>query len=259
MPQRSPLLIWLLAAATICADVVALAATLETPSNVDLQICLFALLLGQLSVVCIWAVMRAAPNLWTRLLPPVAVLAVPAATATVVDENLLAFVGFCGLHAAFVMAALWILRRTPYWRRRTGNYTNLQFSVLSLLLLSTIVAVLIVVTRQAELFKSGDRDEASYVAAFLIGTVVLSVLSVVVMSGAAHWLLKSAAVLGIALAVGGLFYFFDGVDSAIFMSAHLLTQAVVLIFWLGLAPVLPANTTDAADTSTTAERPPTVT
>jgi hypothetical protein len=247
MPQRSPLIFWLLLAATLSVDVVVFSqmASKTFPGRTHLVVVLSALILSQLSVVCIWSAFRSTKNVWTRLVPYVTALVAAVLTAMFIDDPVEFGVAFktmltyYGFHAVLLIIALWLLQRTAFWRRRSGTTHTLQFSIVHLLIAMTVVAVLTTLMRDSPLF--GENGWTNLGVA--IASVVLAVASVVIWSLSIHWLLRLASVVGI---VGCLFVaiFLStgfGPEFPLLFGGYYLIQALVLSTWLGLGPILPIN------------------
>jgi hypothetical protein len=251
MTHRSPLIFWLLLTATLAVDVVILKLVADepNPSQGYSGIALHALILGQLSIVCIWSACNATPNAWTRIAPLFAVLLAALtnglSTRFTVGPVLIFYSGYFGMHAVLLLGSLWLLQRTNYWRRRTGSTRLWQFSLFHALIVMTVVAVLAAFMRN-----NGFLDnDAVWNSAFAISSVALAVISVILWGLSWHWLLRLASVYGVAalLAVGTLVIFVrpprTGFDINIFNIFHTsyLIQAVVLSSWLGIGPILPLN------------------
>src|SRR3954468_9417031 len=74
MLQRSPLIFWLLLAATICVDAVAFSWAEAASGDSFGSVAFEALMLSQISVVCIWSGLRSEKSMWTRFSPFLAVV-----------------------------------------------------------------------------------------------------------------------------------------------------------------------------------------
>lgn len=245
MPQRSPIIFWLLLAATLCVDAVVFSriASEAFPGQTYLVVVLSALVLSQLSVVCIWAALRSNKNLWIRLIPYVTALVAAALTAMFIDnpvkfgaafQTMLTYYGF---HTVLIIIALWLLQRTAFWRRRSGASHTLQFSVIHLLIAMTVVAVLTTLMRESPFF--GESGWINLGVA--IASAILAIASVVIWSLSLHWLLRLAGVLGIVGCLfTALFLTTDfGPEFSILLGGYYLIQAVVLSIWLGLGSIMP--------------------
>lgn len=245
MPQRSLIIAWLLLAANVCADIVALT-WMQPASRAELsEVVFFALIASQLSAVCIWSALRPKMSIWTRVAPVAGVVTSALAFELVDADAAKDFLPFFGLQAAGLLVLLWVFRRSAYWRRRSGVDTNWQFTVAQLLIVTTVVALLAAALRQGSLFNSGDF---LLVAAFLCCSVALAIASVFLWSRASHWLLRLASVLVIAIGLGASFYVED-IFMMWYATVHYVVQGIVLSTWLVWGQILPLNERrDAAET-----------
>ncbi len=249
MPQRSPIIFWLLLAATLAVDAVVFPQVVATNTRVFwsagiyLKVMFDALLVSQLSVVCIWAALSTRKFL--RL--PAFVAAVAATLiASILRDSPTRFTDACrlyfamyGLEAVLLLVGLWFLRGTKYWCRRTGVPFGLQFSLAHLLVAMTVVAVLATAMRGKEFY--GDSKWINLGFAFSV--VVMAVASVFFWSQAWHWILRFAATVGTAIFLGAAFGYAAnfGPPSVYVFVTHYLIQAVVLSAWLGWGPILPSS------------------
>jgi hypothetical protein len=245
MPSRSPTIVWLLFAVTICASLVVFAWMRATTILSVSTIVYFALLAGQLSVVCVWCALRLTSNFRALLASVLAVLACSFAFGLIEEASTKPkdILPYFGLHAVLLLAALGALRRSTFWQRRSGIKTEWRFSIAQLLALTTVVAVLATAMRHSVLF----HEERALEAFLLAGSIVTAVASVVIWSLDIHWLLRLAAALGVALGLGSLFYF-SNEYMLWFATCDFLTQAIVLAAWLAWGGILPIEAASAAET-----------
>lgn len=252
MTQRSPVIFWLLLAATISVDAIALSwmASEPFPVPVFVTAACHALILSQLSVVCIWSSLSLKKSAWTRFVPGVGAVVATLVIAMSTNEPVIfqaaftTYLSYFGLHAALLVAALWLFERTAFWRRRSGIPRDWQYSLAHLLIVMTVVAILAVALRSSPYF--GDDRWINIV--FVCSSVALAVASVFLWSLTWHWLLRLAAVLGFAWWLGAVFIWTNnqGLHLSTILSTHYLLQAIVLCVWLGCGPVLPNRITSAA-------------
>jgi hypothetical protein len=250
MSQRSPVVYWSLFAATLAVDAVVLSwmAAEPYPANLYLVIAFHALVLSQLDLVSIWSAMGRPNQWWQRALPVPVVLLAAFLTARIMDEpvassdSFMNHMAYFAIHAALLIAALWLLRRTAYWQRRTATAEALRFSLAQLLLLMTFVAVLATLVRRSPFF----GDERWVNIAFLGSSVLLAVVNVCLWTLAWHWLLRFAASLAAAILLGltiplSAILVSDRVTilEFIIIPSHYLIQSIVLSLWLAVAPILP--------------------
>lgn len=257
MPQRSPLIFWLLLAATLCVDYVV--ATLQAAHNFTNSgynvVVLHALILSQLSIACIWSATAPRQTVGTRIAPLIAVLLAAIVTVSftrIWTENskssfIASCLGYYGLHAVLLMASIWLLQRTKLWRKRFGTNRTFQFSLGHILIVMTVTGALTTFMRN-NLFFADESKGVS--AAFELSFVALPIASVLVWSLSWHWCLRLASVLGFAALLGaGAVIVLDsenptgpnGFELEAFMifAAYYLIQAIVLSIWLVWAPIMP--------------------
>jgi hypothetical protein len=255
MSQRSPAIFWLLLAATIAVNAVVFSRvpSVTFPAPFYLEIACDALIVSQLNLVCIWSVLSSKRIRWLpALLAPVAAAFVASIFSVVpinfVDEFKLSLAEY-GLEAAVLVVALWIFRGTHFWRRRTGAEHEWKYSVAQLLVAMTVVAVLIMAMRDGPFF--GDTTFLNI--AFTSSMAILAIWSVFVWSTSLHWPTRLAAVLGLALVFGGVFWLAADFprDISFAFTMHYLIQAIVLSAWLGLGPMLPLTALSATAPSQT--------
>lgn len=254
MQHRSPLIFWLLVAATLSVDAVVLnwAGDEQFTAPGYLSVAVHALILGQLSVVCVWSALYSTPNTWTQIAPLFAVVLGALVDGLYMrlpehNRDMTTFttsLGFFGLYAMLLMAALWLLQRTNFWRRIAGSARTWQFSLFHLLTAMTITAVLAALMRNNLLFAESRWMNITFACSY----VALTVASVVFWSFSWNWFFRLASVLSVSvlLSVGAFVIFFRhiGIFSVnIFniLHAYYLIQAIVLSVWLGVGPILPSK------------------
>lgn len=243
MRQRSPLTFWMLLAATLAVDVVvvSLIGSRAFAGYLLLAMAYDALIVSQLSVLCIWAFLSSKTIRWLPILIGPIAAALIATVFSDYPANLAIpfklYLSMYGLVVAVLAVALWIFRSTRYWRRRTGVEREWRYSVAQLLVAMTAVAVLIVAMRNGPFY----GDEAVLSILFVSGSAVLAIWSVIVWSSSFHWFIRLAGVVGLALLVAASFWPTgnDGQVMSIVFGFHFLVQAIVLSAWLALGPLLP--------------------
>jgi hypothetical protein len=251
MPQRSPIIFWLLFAATLSVDAITFSWAATEPDYSYGSVAFYALTLGQISVVCIWSGLSSAKAAWSRLVPFLAVIVACLAWGMFSFEHFNERSGFQewvervssalvyhGHHAALLLAMLWAFKRTTFWKQRTGSSAEWKFSIADLLLVTTVVAMLGAGLRLTNVF----LDWSSI--GFLGSSVVLALASVFLWSLAQPRVIRFAVLLGFAillgLAVSLTFGIPDG-DVILTFEAHFLIHAIVLAIWLSCVPVLPQH------------------
>jgi hypothetical protein len=240
MPQRSPIIVGLLFAASLGSCAVALSWTAVRPQLNFANIAYIAMLGGYLSVVCLWSALQLRRNFWSRSAPVAAVILASIAF-TFADVDFIALLALFGAHAALLLGALWIFRRSRYWRQRTGIETDWQFSVAQLLVVMTVVALLVVAFQANNLWQDGG-DETAWFVGSIAGSTVLAIASAYIWSLGRHWLLRLAGILTVAIGLGVPFYFTRyGEHLLFFATCHFLIQALVIVAWIGWGGILPVK------------------
>lgn len=252
LPDRSPLIFWLLLVATICVDAVAFAWA-EAAGESGL-LAFEPLMLSQISVVCIWSGLRSEKSLWTRVSPLLAVVVASLVWGMFSEMHFIGKVGEGrsrrigvelvnqGIPAALLLAMLWLFKRTAFWKRRSGSSAEWQLSIADLLVVTTVVAVLGAVMRRIEFL---DLD---WTDILIIGSpAVLAISAVFTWSlWRTPWVLRASGVIGMAMglaAVVSLAQRRPSVFSIVWVT-HYLIQALVLMVWLAWGPLLPRASSD---------------
>jgi len=265
---HSPIIFWLLAAATLAVDAVAFVwLTVAGPLS-NAAFLFDALLTAQLAVLCTWCVFgkRRTFSAWAA--------AIFGGAAASWLEGAALNVGhfeWFGLHGAFVallIAVLWVLKHSPIWERITGAPTRTwQFSVLQLMAAMTVVALLITILRRSELL-SATPELWRWIAIMSVSDVVLVTTTILAWawgtnrkSDQGHWATRLGAALVVALALGGIELYLMklgilGLDAATKdqnhiagMFAYLVIQAFVIFTWLELAPIVDLEDRSKSDAS----------
>ncbi|MEX2318161.1 MAG: hypothetical protein WD669_13465 [Pirellulales bacterium] len=247
MPQRSPVLIGVLFAATLAVDAVAsywFAHDMFQALSLSLFI---ALALSQVSVVCVWAVFTGGWA-WLRATAPF-VFAFAAAVAPTIargkwpwnqtDDFLLNFTAQLVLDAAVVLVALWVVRQF-LWQRishRTADVEPLRFSLLQVLAVMTVTAFVLTLLNATQLLHDGRLA----LSLLFIAVNVALVLFVVVAYGVSgsYWPFWLAGSLGLAVILGKVEALFGAGFVTIDWPSINLIQVVVLWTWIYLARLVP--------------------
>ncbi len=152
--------------------------------------------------------------------------------------------GYYGLHVVLLMASIWFLQRTSFWRRRSRLVHTWQYSLAHLLIVMTIVAVLSTLMRNNLFFRGGEWLNIAFACSY----VALALASVFLWSFSWHWVFRLASVLGLAVLLGAFGYTLltvsmgaggAGAEPLSILLAFYLTQACVLTVWLGSGFILP--------------------
>jgi hypothetical protein len=157
---------------------------------------------------------------------------------------LVTFLAFFGAHAALLLCALWVFRRSRYWQQRSGTESEWQFSIAQLLAVMTTVALLIVAFQSSNLWNDGGDDTAIFFG-FVGSSATLGTAAAYIWSRSSHWFLRIAGVVAVAIGLGALFYFTSYREyMVLFALWHFLIQALVLVVWLAWGEILPVRKSD---------------
>ena len=259
MTQRSPINAVLLAAATLALDAVAITWLAQASVLSEAPYLYDALVSAQLALVCLWAVFASRYTLVGWLAAIVAVLVVSTASTHISAEMTFAEeFGSNGSYVAALAIALWVLKRTEFWRRLTGAGPVVwQYSITHLLGVMTLVAVLVVSLRHTELLTEWWKP----LVALTVGDVVIAVATTVIWAGKEHAVIRLAAICAAAIVVGlceaPAQTIVPTVPPTSFSRFHLWVEmvvytliiALVIFAWLELVPIVPISrrTRSAAD------------
>jgi hypothetical protein len=242
MPDRSPIIIIsLVVIANLCADfMLAWNWSTQTPRGGLSEVAYFALLSGQLSAICIWAILRERSSLWVQSVPIFAAIIASLAFNPLDSERLFDFAPYFGVQAAGVVVVMWIFRRSRFWRLRSGIQTDWQFSIAQLLVATTVVALLTFAVRYSKLVNDLDDDTRLFVG-LVSGSIALAVTATYLWSLRTHPILRFAGVLAVAIGLGLLFLLSD-LFMVMFATVHFLIQGCVLSLFLAWGGILPFDT-----------------
>lgn len=225
MPQRPPVTFWLLLAATLCVDAVA-AFWIFINDFDEMSATLFlALVYGELSAYCAWAILAHDLPRWRWLQPFIGGLAAGLLSAAASEapgqaEHYVAFIGLFWLHVVLALAVLW------GWK---SQHRAWRFSIANLLVLTTASAVLLSLLGRNELL----LGEIGSVLTIVLGNFVLLVAVLATRYYELPLLLRVALNCGVAILVGSLWEAF-GLAFANFLNlvALYLIQMLTLSLWL---------------------------
>lgn len=264
MQKSSSLIFWLLLAAMLLVDAVAIRAAIgQSLSGTEyLQVAFHALVIGQLSIVCIGSTLVLGSALGKWIAPTLAVV-----TATIISTAYApmpqsertwslfrSYFGYYALHAILVCSALWVLQRTSFWARRTGIVRTWRYSLLQVLAIMTATAVLSPALKN-NVFMD---DEVLVNVVFAASFVALAVAGVAIWLLPWNWVLRLAAYFGFvlllailctAILLGINYRQFDVFEWTYYelLGAYYLIQGIVISIWLGWGQLLPISNTAAAD------------
>jgi hypothetical protein len=253
VPQRSPLILVLLAAATLALDAVAITWLARAGVLSAASFLYDALLSAQLALVCLWAVLDAKSPVsgWGAVI--IAVLI--ASSTTVHISTVFSFAeeaGSNGVYVSLLSAALWILKRTAVWRRLTGSGPIVwQYSIGVLLATMTLVAVLVVLLRGTQLVSSGD-ETWKLLFTLMLGDVLMTIAITVLWALGRRFIYRLTPVCVLANLLAGIeagltYWIFAGSNGGIgdqdptqYLAYRLIFSAVVFL-WLELTPIIPIS------------------
>jgi hypothetical protein len=213
MPPRSPIIFWLLLAATLCVDAAAIVLLFadgrRRPESATL---LLALAYAHVSLLCVRCVLHSPTN-WRRGLLPFVAGSVAAAIIVVAVERgrgsesweaLLAFISLMWVHVASLLLLLWLLKPMRLFVVGVAaDRSRWQFTTKHLFLLMTCLPILVIVFTNSAIVQSGVtmRGTLEFVG-WVVGNVVLPVAIVAIVERGWLWIFQLAAGAVAALAVG---------------------------------------------------------
>ena len=240
-PQRFPVIFWLLLAATLAVDAVAvLWWAFSGPQQTAAVTFYTGLIVGQISVAAIWAWSTDSRQFWRWLLP--FALIASAAGMTVVFDNqrfrpdlemLLLHVTCFVMQVALILVSLWLF--APMLNRRTDGTRSTdqwRFQVKHLLVAMTAVSVLIVLTRRSVAIADGTT-----LSIWITNNVLVALSAVYILQKHWHWVLRLAALLGVALGLS--IFYLRLARIGVKELPENLVQALVLFCWLQLGGIFP--------------------
>lgn len=202
MNPQARLLFWLLVAATIAVDVIAIM-KLRQEGPVSRVVYVYdALVTGQLATACVWATFSRNP-LWLRwggvlaAVATAALLGIPFAQFEPAESF-----GLYGSFAATLMIALWLLSCTRWWKRTTQlGSAAWQFSLSQLLVVMTLSALLITALRASELL-FGDFPIWKVLLVLTISDVLVVMITLAAWTTAWQFIMRLAAAIAGAAFIG---------------------------------------------------------
>jgi hypothetical protein len=205
MTARSPIIYWLLLAATLAVSAVtvsgicAFKASSKVPGAASSAL-YGAWMLGILTIASIWAVFSPRRRWWTNLVWLFAAVAVVAlVVAWAADFGRSDIMAYCGSYVTALTLLLWAVKNSWLWPDRAQHLTHRwQFSVGHMLVLMTIVALLITSVRDSELVRNEQSRELLLVG--VVTNVLLALGLVLIWAQPWHPVVRLAAM----LALGGL-------------------------------------------------------
>jgi hypothetical protein len=248
----SPLIFWLLLAATLAVDAVAIYWLQQEQTATNAAVLFDALCFSQLSVAAIWAVFTARGKAIAAVLLIGSILVAAAVTGWLVDMRVAEWAAFFGAYVTLLVLALWILKHTAWWRSAIPRVAETwQFSVGHLLALMTVVAVLLTLFRRSEYLE----QVASTVTTDILTNCGLAIAAVFVWTK--PW--RTPIRLTLLGAIAGLFGLADWAsdlwfgnlanptgDELLQSIAGGIIQILVISAWLELGQIIPRDN-DRAD------------
>jgi hypothetical protein len=249
--QRSPVVLVLLAAATLALDAVAIHWLQMEPTAIAAGAFYDALCFSQLGLACLYVVFNPGRRIFGSVILAAVLLCVTTTTARLLDYGPWEMVAYFGTYVTLLILSAWTVKHTKLWPARDRATRGIwQFSVGQLLTLMTVLAVLLTLFRGVVIIPGAD------VAADVVTSTALVVAVVVIW--ARPWILPLR--LAALLFAAGLFGLADWVhgwwspnpnlptqanDISISIGDSLI-QALVVFIWLEVGRIIPS----AADSGT---------
>lgn len=236
-------ILFLLLLATLCVDAVAAYWWGIVGGGEASMALYYGLIFSQLSVMCIWASRCERTTRYVWIAPFAAGLVAAWITATLIKSGIaadpvwiLVFLCLFWIHAAALLALLWIWNQTRYGapENRIGDTRPWQVSIMQFLVVTFVVAVLLTVWRKTP---SLNESSGSDWIPWAINNVLVAIGAVVCFRISWSffpritlffaWALCLGLVLGLVLSKMR-----DSLDEGSFALWTNLVQAIVLLIWL---------------------------
>jgi hypothetical protein len=250
--QRFPVILLLLAAATLALDAVAIHWLRAAPTALVAGVLCDALCFSQLGLACIFAVFNPGRRIWSVLVVVAALGIAVVATAKLFDDRIWEMLAFLGTYSTLLILSLWTVKHTRLWPAEgTATRGIWQFSVGQLLALMTVVAVLLAMFRGSELIPGTE------VATDVATSSALVVAALVIWARPWHVLLRLAALLFVAGVLGLADWVHswwsakpdfpvDAGDIPLSIADSTI-QGLVIFIWLELGGIIPRAAARARD------------
>jgi hypothetical protein len=252
MLQRSPVMFWFLATATLCADAAAVVSVTHPRFRDDLHYTLnvwSGLILAQVSVTAIWLVFRQRLDLWSWIVPPVVLVAASTLRSKVGlfggGWTTLDYACRTALQMLISIVVLWLVLRTALWRKwwPTAPRLKWEFSLRQMLGWTTVVAVLSALVARGTWSNHQPIAVSQTIGVFAPPAIAAGV--VLLATSALHWFLRLAGyvLVGVAVALtlsSLLFWYITDRLLVEFISESLIVAAWVE--WGGIVPRIAVTT-----------------
>jgi len=249
--HRSPVILALLAAATLAMDAVAIHWLQVAPTALAAGVLFDALCFSQLGLACIWAVFQPGRRIWGALVVGVVLLLATFITVELFDFKIWEMLAFLGTYSTLLILSLWAVKYTKLWPKAEAVARGIwQFSVGQLLALMTVVAVLLALFRGSEIIPETD------VATDVATSSALVIAAVVIWARPWHVVLRLTLLLAVAAGLGLADWLHSylvsdpGLSTQVSTSiADSLIQSLVIFIWLEIGRIIPraANRTRDED------------
>jgi hypothetical protein len=241
MNQRSPIVFWLLLAATLSVDAVAVFWALIAASP-RAEALYFGLLCAQLSLVCIWASFSTAPR-WRRYFALLAFMLISVLLTTGLfepdwnyDSIEVSLIYLClwTAHVLVLLTGIWCVRHTSFGQRWDQHaHARWQFSMKQVLAVMTLTPVAIVVLRETELI----HDIWIPFLLWTANNVLLAMLAAIIYTARPHFVLRLAILAAISVVFGlAISLVPNGEWDSLAIN---LIQGAVLFIWLEIGEPIP--------------------
>lgn len=256
MPLRSPAIFWLLLAATLAVDAVAIYWMFSKDNSAASGTFWIALSFAEISVLAIWAILFS-PSVGLKWLAPfvggcvVALIMYQANSHSRDTTYLFDITGLMWVHTTVAIALLWMLKPTRWLAKWSDDASQRrwQFSIAHILTLMTCVSVLCVLLGNVELLA---RD-AKYAITLALANSALLLAGLVISEQIRVGFLRFAASVGAAIAIAAICELTDiAFAREINLFAFNLIQMAMLWSWIEvIAPASPSTSTSPSAASDT--------
>jgi hypothetical protein len=252
--RRSSLVFWLLAAATLCADI---AAVLWLTSRQDRMESLLALnglsglVMAQVSIAAIWLVFRPRHDVWSWIIPPAVLFA-----ASILRREVVGLFGTSwtisdyffrtALQMLITLVILWLLMRTAMWRKLSHDATRhkWEFSLLQLFFWTTVTAIMSAVAARSTWLGGQPVALTQTIGVFCPPTIALGV--VLIAASPIHWLARIVGYVAVgasvAMALATLWHW--TFPSTYRLLVEFVIEALIVAVWVEWGDILACRSRD---------------
>lgn len=256
MPKRSPIIFWLLLAATLCVDAVVVVWVMESGADAA-EILGWSLAFSQLGITCVWAIV-CQPRVGWKWLVPIGLALAVAGTAVFIERRItiLSSAGIreivettsvLWLYVLITIGVLWLLKPTRVFKsyQATSTAPPWQFGLRHLILLMTLTPILLIAASVGGDY--GDTLLDPYLLFCLGLSSLLLISAILVVQRPWHWVLKAGALSSCALAISVTSIIPNPFSNELMLVTIPFHLILALVYWPWLEVLRPASATNGAN------------